>query len=149
MGLIFKDVIAGFRLESLTEMPWPHCKFQRINKRMGDGFPDGREKPQHSTAWEARCKSTSAHPEQLHVLSPAEDLSLGAEGDPIQVKDTAWTGQNDGNKSWSLLPGGSREALLVWLSCLGDASALSWQPDTLYPISAWPGAGRPCSGLLL
>ena len=64
------------------------------------------------------------------MLSPAEDLSLGAESDPIQGKDTAWVGQKDGNKFWSSLPGGSGEVVLVWLSCLGDAPALSWQSDT-------------------
>lgn len=47
----------------------------------------------------------------------------------MQGKDTTWVGQNDGNKFWSLLPGESREGVLVWLSCLGDAPALSWQPD--------------------
>lgn len=69
-------------------------------------------------------------PEWLHVLSPAEDLSLAAESDPVQGKDTVWVGQNSGNKFWSLLPVGSREAVLVWLSCLGDAPALSQQPHT-------------------
>lgn len=117
MGLILKMSLLVLELGE----PSPHCKFQRINKRMGNRLSDGRAKTQHSTTWETQCKLPSAHLEQIHVLRTTENLSLGAEGDPIQGKDTVWLGWKCGNKCWSLLRGGSREAALVWLSCLGDA----------------------------
>lgn len=63
----------------------------------------------------------------------------------MQGKDTTWVGQNDGNKFWSLLPGESREGVLVWLSCLGDAPALSWQPDA----STLSQPGQALAGLAL
>lgn len=128
-GLIFKDTSSSGACRARQKCPNPTASFRGSMKGMGTGSLMAERS--FSTALCEKLSVNHREPLQSSCMCLALLRTCPSmQSDPVQGKDTAWVGQNDGSKFWSLLPGGSGEVVLVWPSCLGDAPALSWQPET-------------------